>query len=110
MPFLTLPQTKIIIAKMSHETKTEFCEKVKKHLPNIPPESPVERQKMLDLAFMLTVLEMYPTEDLDALAAEDEAYVCYCMECDEPIEGMTEEEFNDDSEVKLCAACEAAAE
>ena len=33
-------------------------------------------------------------------------YECYCMECGDVIEGMTEEEFTKDDELKLCAECE----
>ena len=33
-------------------------------------------------------------------------YECYCQECGEVIEGMTEEEFVEDDELKLCEECE----
>lgn len=33
-------------------------------------------------------------------------YECYCMECGDVIEGMTEEEFIRDDELKLCVQCE----
>lgn len=38
--------------------------------------------------------------------SDDEEYECYCQECGEVIEGMTEEEFEEDDELKLCAKCE----
>ena len=44
----------------------------------------------------------------DDETADEDDYVCYCQECGDPIEGMTEEEFADDSELHLCEACEIA--
>ena len=37
---------------------------------------------------------------------DEEEYECYCMECGEVIEGMTEEEFTGDDEIKLCKKCD----
>jgi hypothetical protein len=46
--------------------------------------------------------------DEGVVVVDDPDNVCYCMECDEPIEGITSYEYDDDSKLHLCAACEAA--
>jgi hypothetical protein len=46
--------------------------------------------------------------DEGVVVVEDPDNVCSCMECGEPIEGITSYEFADDSKLHLCAACEAA--
>jgi hypothetical protein len=52
-----------------------------------------------------------PASSAEGDAPDDETeddYACYCQECGDEIEGMTEEEFADDSELHLCEACEIA--
>jgi len=41
-----------------------------------------------------------------AVHEKDATYECYCQECDATLD-MTEEEFEDDDELKLCDSCQA---
>ena len=75
----------------------------------VPKET--EEEEILRLAKKVAEMELevakWDVPDYSAYGVEkEEEYVCYCMECDKPIKGMTEEEFNEDDELKLCAECE----
>lgn len=75
----------------------------------VPKET--EEEEIAHLAKKVAEMELevakWNVPDYSAYGVEkEEEYVCYCMECDKPIKGMTEEEFNEDDELKLCAECE----
>jgi hypothetical protein len=44
--------------------------------------------------------------DLKDMEEEEKEYECSCMECGAVIKGMTEEEYTEDDELKLCEKCE----
>ena len=81
---------------------------------NLNPEGVALYKKMFEDA-VVSGKQMYGTEEEATAFAvrvvrtafeDDEEYECYCQECGEVIEGMTEEEFEEDDELKLCAKCE----
>ena len=86
---------------------------------SLTPEAVDVYTKMFE-RMMVSGKQMYDTEEEatafavrvvrtafeDEEESDDEEYECYCQECGEVIEGMTEEEFEEDDELKLCAKCE----
>jgi len=81
----------------NNKAATEFAQKMAMSIYDTHISGGCSEAEALDMA-----LRVVAVHEEDATAT----YECYCQECDATLD-MTEEEFEDDDELKLCDSCQA---